>query len=254
MPHIRPKKKPTTPAPTAPLDADAMTKRTDKDATPHHPPYAEDWQGFFSRVVRQPDALSVADVERLIRFWTTYPGLWTEAYSRSREPKDQARVSLEHQYRAATRLLRAEAEKRAIDSESLEIAAGLCRHALVHHRLSRDRLMAGTATLPERLPVEVQWRDDEVAALTRAKALLARLSVVLSGKKKKRNRGGREPLSKAKQEHYEALLTGWEKARHAKSRKEFREDWNQMYDTHVTDKDLERAQTWKRMHSHRAKK
>lgn len=231
-----------------------MTKRTNKDATPHHPPDAEDWRGFFGRVVRQTDALSVADIERLIRFWTTYPGLWTEAYSRSQDPGDEARVSLEHQYRTATRLLSAETEKRAIDSEPLEIAADVCRHALVHHRLSRDIRMAETAALPERLPEEVQWRDDAVAALTRAKAMLARLSVVLSGEKKKRKRGGRKPLSKAKQEHYEALLTGWEEVRHAKSRKEFCEDWNQMYDTHVSVAILEKAQTWKRMLDRRAKR
>ena len=99
-------------------------------------------------------------------------------------PRDQARVALERQYRSATRLLRAEAEKRVIDSRPLEVAADVCRRALDHHRLSRDTRMAGTAALPQRLPEEVHWRDDEVAALDRAKALLARLSVVLSGEKK----------------------------------------------------------------------
>lgn len=144
MPHIRPKKEPTTPAPTAPLD-----------------------EGFFGRVARRPGALSVADIERLIRFWTTYPDRWVEAYSQNWVPRDQARVSFERQYRTATRLLGAEAEKRALDSEPLEIAADLCRHALTPSWVFR----------------EIPWWKDEIAALDSAKRLLARLSVVLRGEK-----------------------------------------------------------------------
>jgi len=184
MPHIRTKKKPTNPVPTPHVDADAMTKPTNKDADPHHPPDDEDWLRFFASVARRPGALAVADIERLADFWTTYPDRWAEAYSRGRYPGDQAGVSLEHQYRTATRLLSAEAENRAIDSEPLETAADVCLHALVHHRLLRGIRKARTAALPERLPEVAQWRDDEVADLTRGKAMLARLSVLLSGEKK----------------------------------------------------------------------
>lgn len=157
-----------------------MAKRKEppraKDRIPRDPAfYTEPWADFFNRLQAAGGRLSAADVERLIRFWKTWPGRWAEA-----DPGTNACVLLDLQHGAATRLLMAEAESRGMNSGPLATSARICQDALAKYPDLGRWPSPQTATWPECLEgvKKVTMRPDQAAALSAAEVLLERLAAV----------------------------------------------------------------------------
>lgn len=157
-----------------------MSKRKEpprvEDRIPRDPAfYTEPWVDFFNRLQAAGGRLSAADVERLIRFWQTWPGRWAEA-----DPGTNACVLLDLQHGMATRRLMAEAEWRGMDSGPLAISARLCQDALTKYPDLGRWPSPQTATWPDCLEAvkKVTMRPDQAAALRAAEVLLERLAAV----------------------------------------------------------------------------
>jgi hypothetical protein len=135
--------------------------------------WTEPWKDFFNRVEASPSP-SVADMERLIRFWKTWPGRWADAYF----ARDiDASIIVEVQYEISTRVLMAACEQRGIDSAPLAISAGLCKKTLTSVPKLGHWPTPETSVWPECLEgiKKLTLRPDQAVALTAASAVLLRL-------------------------------------------------------------------------------
>ena len=147
------------------------------------PPYKESWPDFFNRLRESGGSpLSATDVKRLIRFWKTWPGRWAEICTRQGAELYDAVIVLEVQQNLATRLLMAEAERRGMNSGSLDISAKVCARTIIKHPALGRWPSPEIATWPECLEGagNPTIRPDQEAALSEAQALLARLDVVIA--------------------------------------------------------------------------